>query len=406
MDENLKNQVLKFTSLGLLIPHTICYTILAAVARKPDADGHVFFSPMAVVYMEFGKLLLSLGATVHRIANETNQEYENGSLRKDEYIPIPDRSAGTSTEPEWEETETEKRQSAQRSTSGTGEYTLDMQHDSIDVETSGQTKLQRFYQNLAGEIFNTAAFRLIPPSILYVFQNNLQVFAAGYLTPAEYQIVGQTKLAFTAIFSVLILRRVLNYKHWLSIALLSIGAISVQLVSSSQIQNGHTVIPSTSTQGVAVNEPSHTVLRTQWSLMIGTLAMLGASICSGLGGVLIEVLLKKKMDFWTTNVFLAFFSLLPALVPVFANAIYQASFHPFQYFNGYVWALIVMNILGGIIASLSMKYADNILKNFAVAVSLIGTVYLSAIVVSVPITGIQVLGTALVIIAIAGYARA
>lgn len=396
MDDSRKKLVLKFTSLGLLIPHTICYTILAAVARKPDANGHVFFGPMAVVYMEFGKLMLSLGATIHRLATESNEELQAGSShRKDEYIPIPTRS----NDPNWERDEAEKKQS-------TGEFAVDIQ-DTMDMDIAQKTKLQRFYQKFSDEIFNTSAFRLIPPSILYVFQNNLQVFAAGHLTPAEYQIVGQTKLAFTAIFSVLILRKVLNYKHWLSIAVLSIGTITVQLVSSSQIQNGHTVIPSTSAQDVAAsNTPTPAVLRTQWSLLIGTLAMLGASICSGLGGVLIEMLLKKKLHFWTTNVFLAFFSLLPALVPVFINAIYEASFHPFQYFTGYVWALIAMNILGGIIASLSMKYADNILKNFAVAISLIGTVYLSAIVVGVPVTASQVLGTALVIGAIGGYARA
>lgn len=234
--------------------------------------------------------------------------------------------------------------------------------------------------------------------------------------PAEYQVVGQTKLAFTAIFSVLILSRKLNLYHWLAIATLSLGTIIVQTISATEIRNTHATVAALATDAAtAANDGgipvpptdfSPAAMRTQWSLMIGTVAMLGASACSGLGGVLVEVLLKKKMHFWTTNVHLAFFSLVPAVVPVVADSFYNSSFQPLRYFNMTVWSLIALNMLGGIIASMTMKYADNILKNFAVAISLIGTVYLSAITMGISVTFAQIIGTALVVAAIAGYARA
>lgn len=416
MDKAKQHTLLKYSSLGLLIPHTIFYTILAAIARKPNAQGNVFFGPSAVVCMEFGKLATSLLATFYRMSTESQN-----LTKSEEYIAIPNRSdvSPRSERLNSEVDESEKLQSRiQIDRPDVNDVSVHVPEDDDDdsfKQTTQSSGFKAVLNAVRAEIFNRSGFRLVPPAILYVFQNNLQVFAAGNLTPAEYQIVGQTKLVFTAIFSVIILRKVLNKQHWLSIAVLTIGTIVVQLVSSSQLHKVHSNIPSdavaaANTEGIAsptiLSETPKAIIRTQWNLLIGTIAMLGASACSGLGGVLVEMLLKQKLHFWTTNVFLSFFSLLPASIPVILDTFYRSSFDPLRFFNGYVWGLIGMNILGGIITSVSMKYADNILKNFAVAISLIGTVYLSVIVLGESVNFIQVVGTALVIGAVVGYARA
>jgi UDP-sugar transporter A1/2/3 len=333
-----QNTLLKFLSLGLLVPHTIIYTLLAAVARKPDAQGHVFFGPSAVAIMELGKMMISIIGVMHFKATtpdhvapgvqaDGGQKISDGA--RGEYIAIPERNPSLTEVPiDGEESDQEPRR-------------RDMTYRDI-------------FNGAREEILNPNGLRLITPALLYVCQNNLQVFSAGCLTPAEYQIVGQTKLAFTAVFSVLILKRKLNWQHWGSIATLALGTIIVQTISVREVRKDIAAAaaaaePVSSTLSASSNGAP---VRTQWELLIGTAAMLGASACSGLGGVLVEALLKKKMHFWTTNVHLAFFSLLPATVPIFADTVMHGTFAPLRFFTYVVWCLIAFNILGGIIASM------------------------------------------------------
>lgn len=196
--------------------------------------------------------------------------------------------------------------------------------------------------------------------------------------------------------------RKLNRLHWLAIFLLGMGTTAVQSIS---------ILLAYKSQGQPLGDfPSQplvkTISRTPLDLIFGTVVMLGASLCSGLGGVLVESLLKgKKTNFWTTNVHLATFSFIPALIPVITESVVNKAIDPFRFFHMTVWCLIGLNILGGIIASMTMKYADNILKNFAVAISLVITVLLSNVVSGVPVHWAQAAGTSLVAVAIWIYAR-
>lgn len=166
---------MKSLSLGLLVPHTVLYTLLAAVARRPDTHGNIFFGPAAVAVMELGKALLSLGGVflTHAKADTPRDEnigqIEEYSLTITQNRGILKEDLRTSSEPPFSQDE--------------------IRRDSTDGllplrTTSGDTTkrpLSSTVYLIYAEVCNTKAFRLCPAAIVYVIQNNLQVLAAGYL---------------------------------------------------------------------------------------------------------------------------------------------------------------------------------------------------------------------------------
>lgn len=109
---------------------------------------------------------------------------------------------------------------------------------------------------------------------------------------------------------------------------------------------------------------------------VGLTAVLVAAVVSGLTGVYFEKILKESTtpaSVWTRNIQLSFYSLFPALiVGVVINDGEEIAKHGF--FDGYnsiVWAAIVLQAIGGILASLCINYADNIAKNFATSISIV-----------------------------------
>jgi UDP-sugar transporter A1/2/3 len=109
---------------------------------------------------------------------------------------------------------------------------------------------------------------------------------------------------------------------------------------------------------------------------VGLTAVLVAAVVSGLTGVYFEKLLKNSAtpaSVWTRNIQLSFYSLFPALIfGVIINDGEEIAKHGF--FDGYnsvVWTAIVLQAIGGILASLCINYADNIAKNFATSISIV-----------------------------------
>jgi len=109
---------------------------------------------------------------------------------------------------------------------------------------------------------------------------------------------------------------------------------------------------------------------------VGLMAVLVAAVVSGLTGVYFEKVLKDSatpVSVWTRNVQLSFYSLFPALVfGVVMNDGEEIAAHGF--FDGYnwvVWTAIVLQAVGGVLASLVINYADNIAKNFATSISIV-----------------------------------
>lgn len=219
-----------------------------------------------------------------------------------------------------------------------------------------------------------------------VIQNNLQYVAASNLDAATFQVTYQIKILTTAAFSVVLLRRKLSPQQWLALLCLTIGVGIVQI-------QAHQARPVRSeTLHVHAMNPFR-----------GLVAVTIACVTSGLAGVYFEMVLKNsQVDVWVRNVQLSLFSLLPALAPVIFSA--HDRLHPsfsalFRNFGFWAWATVAIQVFGGLITALVIKYSDNILKGFATSLSIVISFLASVALFHFSFSFTFVLGSLVVLIA-------
>jgi UDP-sugar transporter A1/2/3 len=218
-----------------------------------------------------------------------------------------------------------------------------------------------------------------------VIQNNLQYVAASNLEATTFQVTYQMKILTTAGFSVLLLRKNLSPSQWISLLFLSIG------VGIVQIQAG--VDNHGSGDGLHTMNP-----------MKGFMAVVLACFTSGLAGVYFEMVLKNSQaDLWVRNVQLSLFSLLPALAPIMftqrtdpGQSLFSALFNNF---GGWAWATVFVQVLGGLVTAMVIKYSDNILKGFATSLSIVLSFLASVALFDFQMSITFILGSTVVLIA-------
>lgn len=223
---------------------------------------------------------------------------------------------------------------------------------------------------LCGEVLSPDCWKLSIPAILYVVQNSLQFVAVSNLPVASFQVAYQMKILTTAAFSVALLRRKLSPTKWLSLFFLAIGVgiVQIQTASLGRVEKNIAV-------GSAHDSaPLHIHVM---SPLKGFGAVTAACFTSGLAGVYFEMVLKgSRADLWVRNVQLSLFSLIPALLPVLYSAApghYSRGifFDLFRNFGAWAWAVVAVQVFGGLVTAIVIKYSDNILKGFATSLSII-----------------------------------
>ncbi|KAL2890796.1 nucleotide-sugar transporter [Ceratocystis lukuohia] len=276
------------------------------------------------------------------------------------------------------------------------------------------TPATTIFEQIYRSVFSADSWKLAIPALLYTFQNTLQYVALSNLDPVHYQILYQLKILTTAIFSVVLLGRSIALKRWLALIVLTIGVSIVSLPLNGNAQDAllfhdssdhwfprsvHELGQLTNGAGDAAREltrRSFEVVSSElakrsatyegidddidtpivMNASIGILAVVIATVLSGLASVYFEKVLKDSqptVSVWTRNIQLSFFSLFPSL---FIGIIYtdgpEIAKHGF--FDGYnwtVWTVIVLQAVGGILASLCISYTDSIIKNFTTSVSIV-----------------------------------
>ena len=211
--------------------------------------------------------------------------------------------------------------------------------------------------------------KLTVPSVLYVVQNNLLYFALSHLDAATYLVGYQLKILTTAIFSTLMLGRVLTTMQWISLALLTIGVSLAQLHASNSRTEAH------------ANELTDSPPAMNQNSMSGFIAVFLAACTSGFSGIYFEKILKgSKTSLWMRNIQMGVTSAVFAIVSVFVSDWAHVSTNGF--FFGYsttVIGVILLQALGGLVVAVVVKYADNILKGFAASFSIITSCFISYI---------------------------
>lgn len=124
---------------------------------------------------------------------------------------------------------------------------------------------------------------------------------------------------------------------------------------------------------------------------LGLAAVLVAAAVSGLTGVYFEKLLKEsptQATLWIRNIQLSFYSAISALIGgVFwqdGSGIREHGF--FEGYNWIVWTAIVLQASGGLIGSLVIRDAGNIVKNFAMSISIVVSFVVSVFLFDFPVT--------------------
>ncbi|KAF9484730.1 nucleotide-sugar transporter [Pholiota conissans] len=263
--------------------------------------------------------------------------------------------------------------------------------------TSQRTTLSRRLagrlRKLSKEVFSPDCWKLSIPAILYVIQNNLQYVAASNLEAATFQVTYQMKILTTATFSVMLLRKKLSSSQWISLLFLAIGVGVVQIQVGAE---KHGSAAASVTAGMHALNP-----------MKGFIAVVAACFTSGLAGVYFEMVLKNSQaDLWVRNVQLSLFSLLPAIAPIiFAQRAYDVRGGKglisilFEHFGAWAWATVWVQVLGGLITAMVIKYSDNILKGFATSLSIVISFLASVALFDFQMTITFILGSAIVLIA-------
>ena len=91
------------------------------------------------------------------------------------------------------------------------------------------TPVPVMFSNLLSTVFAGDSWKLAIPAALYTLQNSLQYVAVSNLDAATFQVTYQLKILTTAIFSVLMLGRVLSARKWFSLVLLIVGVSIIQV---------------------------------------------------------------------------------------------------------------------------------------------------------------------------------
>lgn len=246
-----------------------------------------------------------------------------------------------------------------------------------------------------GEISST--FRNVPellktsvPAVLYLIQNNLQYIAVSNLHAATFQVTYQLKILSTALLSVCLLGRQLSRAKWVALVVLTAGVAAVQLSEIDDASNA---------------QSSETV-----NAAVGLGATLLATLSSGCAGVYFEKILKSQSDLtlWQRNTQLGIYSIVIGISAIFFSPGNRAFVLTRGFFAGYT-PLTFLNLLvqsgGGLIIAVVIKFADNILKNFATSISIILSVVFSCLFLGQHLSWLFVAGVGCVNYAVYLYAK-
>lgn len=380
-------------SLVVLGFQNFAYGMLLPISRRPDQYGEVSFGPTAVLTTEALKIVISLCAlTVEALRKIRERHYE--------FLSQDTEGSSTYTKPEYSD-----------------DYSSASLPNSLKLDSNTLLSSDRYFDYTAfwsDTFLDRNNMKLLLPAVLFVIQNNLQVLAASYLgklkkiynidfsrsrslipfdhndsDATEFQVLSQLKIVAAAVCSTLFLHKRLYKQHWASIGLLLMG---IALVQQSANENAEV-------SSLFGKQVLH-------GFVFGFVAMLGACCFSGIASVTTEYLLKNETGFWISNLLLALYSLIPASFPVIADCARHTSFHPYRAFNLAAWLSILLNAVGGILVSIVIKYADNILKGFAVSGSVVATVLVNSFTSKKGISPARLLGSLLVAVSMYIYGQA
>ena len=262
---------------------------------------------------------------------------------------------------------------------------------------------------LFGDLCWSASFAV--PAFCYSLHNNLWYVAVANLDPVTIAVTTQFKIVFAAIFARLLLGQRLSVLRCSAVVLLIIG---LSQLAGATAKAALYAVPATAAATHNASVPS--LLPTPHAaphaaaapnLLRGLLAMAGLCALSGFAGALTERLMKdpsRRSSLWVRNLQMALFSTPMAAVTVLI--VDGAALHahgPWVGFNRWLLLTIGLGAFGGLAVSFVFRFADNIIKSFAVGCSIALNCMLSSLIFGLVVDRGMALGIGLVALASAVY---
>lgn len=194
------------------------------------------------------------------------------------------------------------------------------------------------------------------PALLYMTQNILVFEALRRLTPPEYQLLNNLKVFTTSIVFRVALRRSLRLVQWMALALLSLSMALSTWPGSAEANK-----PSAAEPGGE-----------SWSRWVGVGIMFAISWLSAGAGVTNEWLIKRSRNAIEANVWLYFYGSLVGLLHVYCSG-GLARLWTLEGFTAIAWAVVFCNALLGQSIAFLLRYADSIVKLYAVSGAMCAT---------------------------------
>ncbi|PSC68753.1 UDP-N-acetylglucosamine transporter-like [Micractinium conductrix] len=244
------------------------------------------------------------------------------------------------------------------------------------------------------------AWPMLLPAGMFVMQQVLLIIAATHLDAVAFQIFSQSfKLVPTALFAYWLLGQMLEPMQWASIPVLAVGVVLVTVNNGGTQLHGHR-----SAAAVAAMSHSHGL-----DYVAGMVACSISGLSSAYAGVYFEKYVKGRhaASLWVRNIQLGLFGVpLSTGYALLKDGWRIHTGGLMQGFDASTWTVIALQVFGGLVTGMVVKYCDNILKNFALAISVILTVL-----VAIPLFGqwpspIFLVGVGLVLLSVFMYGRA
>lgn len=209
------------------------------------------------------------------------------------------------------------------------------------------------------------AVRLLVPSLMYVIQNNLLFHGVRLLSATLYMICSQSKILSSALWSALLLKTQISRKQYVSLVLLMVGMVLVQIDESRNKS--------------APLEAGQTIVKQN---LQGTCAVFAAACTSGFAGAYLENMYKQTGEghrsVWFRNAQLAAFSCPTAMLLAYLQDATAIAERGFMYgYDGVVLTVILLHAVGGLVVASVLRYAGNVLKCFAVSISICSCIVLA-----------------------------
>ncbi|KAL7535539.1 hypothetical protein ACHAWF_005192 [Thalassiosira exigua] len=206
--------------------------------------------------------------------------------------------------------------------------------------------------------------KLIVPALMYLIQNNLLFVALANLSVPMYQVTNQGKLLTTALLSRVMLKKQISCMQYVSIALLGFGVAFIHLSAHFMKEKE---------EGAGGSAPAPSEVVTDQNQMLGLAAVLVCCVTSSISGVYFEFVLKKspsQLSVHCRNFHLASWSLILAMIHICtADAGQVMEYGLFHGFDIFVVLVVIAQGMTGFLVSMIIKYADAVLKGFAIAVA-------------------------------------